>query len=108
MVITMTTDARQLQLLLAWMSPAFPVGGFAYSHGLECAIDDRQVTDAASLQQWISDLLTRGSGWNDAVIFARCWDEDADALNELALALAGRANAIWKRRVSAMRSGRLR
>ena len=85
----MTTDAQQLQLLLAWMSPAFPIGGFAYSHGLEFAIDDRQVTDAASLQQWIKDLLTRGSGWNEAVIFARCWEEDADALNELALALAG-------------------
>jgi urease accessory protein len=85
----MTTDAQQLQLLLAWMSPAFPIGGFAYSHGLEYAIDGRQVTDAATLRQWIEDVLTRGSGWNDAVIFARCWDADADALNELALALAG-------------------
>ena len=85
----MTTDAQQLQLLLAWMSPAFPIGGFAYSHGLEFAIDDRQVTDATTLRQWIEDVLVRGSGWNDAVIFARCWDEDADALNELALALAG-------------------
>ncbi len=85
----MTTDAQQLQLLLAWMSPAFPIGGFAYSHGLEFAIEDRQVTDAATLRQWIEDVLTRGSGWNDAVIFARCWDEDAHALNELALALAG-------------------
>jgi urease accessory protein UreF len=85
----MTTEAKQLQLLLAWMSPAFPIGGFAYSHGLEYAIDGRQVTDAASLQQWIEDVLTRGSGWNDAVIFARCWNDDAEMLNELALALAG-------------------
>src|SRR5512134_2240927 len=88
-VITMTSDAQQLQLLLAWMSPAFPIGGFAYSHGLEFAIEDKQVTDAATLRQWIEDVLTRGSGWNDAVIVARCWDEDADALNGLALALAG-------------------
>ncbi len=85
----MTTDAQQLQLLLAWMSPAFPIGGFAYSHGLEFAIDDRRVTDAATLRQWIENVLTRGSGWNDAVIFARCWDEDAGALNDLALAIAG-------------------
>jgi hypothetical protein len=85
----MTADAQQLQLLLAWMSPAFPIGGFAYSHGLEFAIEDKQVTDAATLRQWIEDVLTRGSGWNDAVIVARCWDEDADALNGLALALAG-------------------
>jgi urease accessory protein len=88
-VIIMTTDAQQLQLLLAWMSPAFPIGGFAYSHGLEFAIDDRQVTDAATLRQWIADIIERGSGWNDAVIFARCWADDPDALNELALALAG-------------------
>ena len=53
--ITMTTDAQQLLLLLTWMSPAFPIGGFAYSHGLELAIDDRQVADAATLRQWIDD-----------------------------------------------------
>jgi urease accessory protein len=100
----MTTDAQQLQVLLAWMSPAFPIGGFAYSHGLEYAIDDRQVTDAATLRQWIEDVLTRGSGWNDAVIFARCWDEDADALNELALALAVRGTLHLEQRVSAVRS----
>jgi len=89
MVIIMTIDAQQLQLLLAWMSPAFPIGGFAYSHGLEFAIEDRQVTDAVALRQWIADIVERGSGWNDAVVFARCWTDDGDALNELALALAG-------------------
>jgi urease accessory protein len=87
--ITMTTDGQQLQLLLAWMSPAFPIGGFAYSHGLEFAIEDHQVTDAGSLRQWIEDVLTRGSSWNDAVLFARCWEDDTETLNELALALAG-------------------
>jgi urease accessory protein len=85
----MTTESRHLQLLLAWMSPAFPIGAFAYSHGLEFAIEDTQVTDAESLRQWIEDVLARGTSWNDAVIFARCWDVDAAALNELALALAG-------------------
>jgi len=84
----MTTDARQLLLLLTWMSPAFPTGAFAYSHGLEWAIDSGTVTDGAELKDWIADLLTRGSGWNDAVLFARCWEDDAAALNELALALA--------------------
>lgn len=86
--MSMTTDARQLLLLLTWMSPAFPTGAFAYSHGLEWAIESRQVTSGAELEGWIADLLTRGSGWNDAVLFARCWDDDAAALNELALALA--------------------
>lgn len=84
----MSTDARQLLLLLTWMSPAFPTGAFAYSHGLEWAIDTGTGHDAATLRDWIADLITRGSGWNDAVLFARCWDEEAAHLNELALALA--------------------
>ena len=84
----MTTEPRQLLLLLTWMSPAFPTGAFAYSHGLEWAIDSGTVAKAASVKGWITDLLTAGSGWNDAVLFARCWEEDASSLNELALALA--------------------
>ena len=36
--ITTTTDNR-LPRLLAWLSPAFPTGAFAYSHGLEWAIE---------------------------------------------------------------------
>ena len=82
------TEAAQLLLLLTWMSPAFPTGAFAYSHGLEWAIDQRVITTGAELKDWIADLLTRGSGWNDAVLFARCWQDDAGELNELALALA--------------------
>ena len=69
----MTTEPRQLLLLLTWMSPAFPTGAFAYSHGLEWAIDSGTVADAASVKGWIADLLTAGSGWNDAVLFAQCW-----------------------------------
>jgi urease accessory protein len=84
----MTTDARQLLLLLTWMSPAFPTGAFAYSHGLEWAIDSGTVRNAQDLKSWIGDLITRGSGWNDAVLFARCWEEEASDLNALALALA--------------------
>lgn len=87
-IIPMNIEAPQLLLLLNWMSPAFPTGQFAYSHGLEWAIGERLVSDAATLESWIGDLLTRGSGWNDAVLFARCWEDDAAELNELALALA--------------------
>jgi urease accessory protein len=84
----MATDASKLLLLLNWMSPTFPVGGFAYSHGLEWAIEAGIVKDAASLRDWIGELLARGSGWNDAILFSACWDEtDFDELNNLALAL---------------------
>lgn len=84
----MSIEARQLLLLLNWMSPAFPTGSFAYSHGLEWAIEDGTVATATGLRSWIEDLMTRGSGWNDAVLFANCWRHEAVELNELALALA--------------------
>lgn len=84
----MTIEAKQLLLLLNWMSPAFPVGSFSYSHGLEWAIEEGAVASAAELKDWIENLIVCGSGWNDAVIFAQCWESDPHALNELALALA--------------------
>ena len=84
----MSIETHQLLLLLNWMSPAFPTGAFAYSHGLEWAIDEGAVADTADVESWIGDLVTRGSGWNDAVLFARCYNDDIAELNELALALA--------------------
>jgi urease accessory protein len=83
----MTTEAHRLLLLFNWMSPAFPTGQFAYSHGLEWAIAAGTVRSAHDVRDWMAQLLTKGSAWNDAVLFARCWEDDADGLNELALAL---------------------
>ncbi|NLS06515.1 urease accessory protein UreF [Rhizobium sp. P32RR-XVIII] len=87
-------DLQALLRLMTWLSPAFPVGSFAYSGGLERAVHDRLVTDAASLGGWIETLLSNGSTWNDAVLFAASWWmlDDADELAELAAlaeALAG-------------------
>ncbi len=64
------SSAKALLRLLAWLSPAFPVGSFSYSHGLERAVHDGLVTDAADLREWIEQLLRYGTGWNDAVLFA--------------------------------------
>ena len=80
--------------LLTWLSPAFPVGAFAYSGGLERAVHDGWVKDAADLQDWIVAALSHGAGWNDAVFCAEAWRQrdDAAALEtvaELAEALAG-------------------
>lgn len=82
--------------LMAWMSPAFPVGGFSYSGGLEKAVEDRRVGDAAALRDWLETLLRHGSLWNDAVFLAHAWRSAGDAaiLSEtadLARALAGSA-----------------
>ncbi|WP_196503799.1 urease accessory protein UreF [Aestuariivirga litoralis] len=87
----MPTETSQLLLLLNWMSPTFPIGAFAYSHGMEQAIADERLKTAEDVNSWLSDLITQGSGWNDAVLFARCWQDDVAELNELALALSSSA-----------------
>jgi urease accessory protein len=81
--------------LLVWLSPAFPVGAFAYSHGLEWAQEAGDVTDAAGLQAWLADLLEHGAARNDAVLFvvahralAAADDAALAEAAEIALALA--------------------
>ena len=81
-------EASQLLLLLNWMSPAFPIGSFAYSHGLEFAIAENEITTQSKVESWIADLITHGSGWNDAVLFAQVWNCDSAELNDLALSMA--------------------
>lgn len=72
------------------LSPAFPVGSFAYSHGLEWAISSGEVTDPASLALWTADVLAEGTGRMDAVLLIHAMRDDADlsVLTGLAHALA--------------------
>ena len=79
-------DAAALLRLLAWLSPAFPTGGFAYSHGLEWAVETSDIKDGETLFAWIDDLLRLGSGRNDAILLhhAHAASGDLDALAELA------------------------
>ena len=91
-MITSTAEAGLK--LAAWLSPAFPVGGFSYSHGLEWAIEDGTVATAADLGRWLADILNHGAGRADAILLARAhaaataadWDGLADLL-DLAAAL---------------------
>lgn len=76
-------------LLTQWLSPAFPVGSYAYSQGLEQAIVDGDVTDAASLGRWIAAVLRHGAGRNDAILLAHA--RHSDGLAELAYAYAASA-----------------
>lgn len=69
MTMTMTmTEAGALLRLLSWLSPAFPTGGFAYSHGLEWAVEAGDVRDGETLRAWVEDVLRHGSGRNDAIL----------------------------------------
>jgi urease accessory protein len=55
-----------LYRLLAWLSPGFPIGSFAFSHGLEAAAASGAVRDRDSLQLWLSAILASGGGRVDA------------------------------------------
>ena len=71
-----TPEAARLQLSQL-LSPAFPVGGFAWSQGLEYAMDGAWVT-RATLPQWLADWLDHGAGWSDAVLLSLALRPDAD------------------------------
>ncbi|KEY99455.1 hypothetical protein AI27_03735, partial [Sphingomonas sp. BHC-A] len=74
--------------LMSWMSPAWPIGAFAHSGGLEWAVEAGFVTDRASTADWIGDLIARGSAHNDMVLFVHAWRAaragDRDGLLEIA------------------------
>lgn len=82
----LTAQALTLQ---HWLSPAFPTGAFAYSHGLEQVIALGDVSDAHTLEAWLSDILQFGAGWQDSVLLALALDHgaDLDGLDALATAL---------------------
>jgi urease accessory protein len=79
-----------LLTLVQWLSPAFPTGAFAYSHGLERLVATGDVADATTFEQWLRNILHHGAGWQDAVLLSRALaaDADHDALDALARALA--------------------
>lgn len=83
---------EQLLRLSRWLSPAFPTGAFAWSHGLEAAVRAGEVADAASLFLWLDALLRWGSGRSDAILLGAAHRAGTEAevagLSELASALA--------------------
>ncbi|UMA65249.1 urease accessory protein UreF [Roseivivax marinus] len=86
----MTDAGADAHLILHQLfSPAFPTGGFAYSHGLEALVAEGRVTSAADTADWLDAVLTHGSGWSDAVLFAHAArGEEPVALSDLAAAMA--------------------
>jgi urease accessory protein len=91
-----TTSPAALVRLMTWLSPAFPVGAFSYSGGLEQAVSDGDIADAETLHGWLSSLLCHGALWNDAILFSEAHRSagDADRLSAvaaLAEALSGSA-----------------
>ena len=82
-------------VLFLWLSPAFPIGSFAYSHGLEWAVASEAIVTDEDLFDWIATLIQHGSGRNDLLLLASSFramqegDEQlAQEINQLALALS--------------------
>ena len=77
-----------LARLMIWLSPAYPVGGYCYSHGLEWAVEAGKVGDAATLGAWIEDVLAHGAWRSDAIFLAEAWRafaaSDTGALEQVA------------------------
>src|SRR5262245_5386579 len=101
--------AGVLAPLLLWLSPAFPVGAFAFSHGLEWAIEQGWVADRSGLGAWLEDLFTMGSARNDIILAAAAWraaakGDDKGLLQTAELAVALQPSA--ERRLETVTQGR--
>ena len=86
---SMTPDTEQMLILQNWFSPAFPVGAFSYSGGLETAIARGDVYDRDSLASWLRQTLLHGSIFMDAVFLRSAMD--GQGVNEQCLALCAGA-----------------
>ena len=67
-----------LWTLSTWFSPAYPVGAYTYSHGLEAAVGERCVHDPATTRAWIADCIEHGAGRTDAILLAAAWRAAGD------------------------------
>jgi urease accessory protein len=85
-----------LYRLMTWMSPAYPVGAFSYSSGIEWAVEAGDIGSAETLCRWLATMIRQGSVFCDAALFAHAHrattvgdDKTLAAVAELAAALAG-------------------
>lgn len=85
-IMATRAETQALQRLLAWASPAFPVGAFAYSAGMETAIAERRIANVAGTRNWIEGNLKSGAARNDGILAAEALrgQKDAARLAELA------------------------
>lgn len=88
-IITLMSDETgALYRLMAWLSPAYPVGAFSYSSGIEWAVESGDIKDAATMQGWLAVIMAEGGGFCDAVFFAHVHravtTDDDKALREVA------------------------
>ena len=86
--------ASALYRLMAWLSPAYPVGAFSYSSGIEWAVEAGDIADANSLRCWLSVLIADGGVFCDAVFLVHA-HRAAAAENKNALRAVGELAAAF-------------
>lgn len=79
---------RHLLRLQAWLSPAFPVGGFSYSHGLEEAVASGDVTNAEGLFGWVEAAVSHGAGRVDGMLLVTAWQAVAEGSSDRLMEVA--------------------
>lgn len=87
--------ADALYRLLAWLSPAYPIGGFSYSHGVETAIEEGFILNRPSLVAWLQTVLGAGTGRVDGALFAAAW-RAAEAKDWAAFDVIAERAAAWR------------
>lgn len=86
---------RNFYRLLAWLSPAYPIGAFSYSHGVETAVEEGFIKDRASLVAWLDTVLRDGTGKVDGALFAHAW-RAAEARDWPAFEIIAERAAAWR------------
>ncbi len=81
-------DTAALYRLMAWLSPAYPVGAFSYSGGIEWAVEAGDIKDAATLRDWLAVMIGAGGGFADAVFFVHAYRATAAAADAALRAVA--------------------
>jgi urease accessory protein len=72
-------NIQALLSLLHLASPGLPIGAFAYSQGLESAVETGAVTDERSLHEWLSPILSHAQSNLDIPLLRRvytAWQAD--------------------------------
>ena len=75
-----------LQILQIWFSSSFPIGSYAYSHGIEALIDEKKITNKNEVKEYLNALLNYGTLRNDYIFIKSLYN--GDEINELILASA--------------------
>jgi len=74
------------QILQIWFSSSFPIGSYAYSHGLEALIDDKKIKNKDDVKEFLDALLFYGTLRNDYIFMKSIYK--GEEINELILASA--------------------